>query len=207
MINAIRAKRERLRQSCAAAPDLLLWVGGSTHGEAEGLSDEQPEFRGRIGFFGEKKKGVFDGDDVGEKVAMEDVGFCKGGGEVFDEEEEDKIREEEQFRKGLGKRMEEASASGRLVGTSSSVPLPVVVQTIPQQAYTYSPAVASYSSVPSIGGAVGTVPGLEVMSLPQQAEVAKKALHENLRPLKVCISSFTYFVYLVVLYMDVMRYC
>lgn len=185
MINAIRAKRERLRQSRAAAPDFIALDGGSNHGEAEGLSDEEPEFRGRIGFFGEKKKGVFDGDDVGEKVAMEDVGFGKGGGEVFDEEEEeDKIWEEEQFRKGLGKRMEESSASGRLVGTSSSVPLPVVVQSIPQQAYTYSAAVASYSSVPSIGGAAGALPGLEVMSLPQQAEVAKKALHENLRRLK-----------------------
>ncbi|KAF7148016.1 hypothetical protein RHSIM_Rhsim03G0238800 [Rhododendron simsii] len=189
-INAIRARRERQRQSRAAAPDFISLDGGSNHGEAEGLSDEEPEFRGRIGFFGdriEKKKGVFDNDDgVGERVvAMEGVGFRK---EVVDEEEEDKIWEEEQFRKGLGKRMDEASSSGgRVVGTSSnSVALPVVAQSIiPQQKYAYAPAVASYPSVPSIGGVVGGLPGLEVMSIPQQAEVAKKALHDNLKRMKV----------------------
>ncbi|XP_058206706.1 transcriptional repressor ILP1 [Rhododendron vialii] len=189
-INAIRARRERQRQSRAAAPDFISLDGGSNHGEAEGLSDEEPEFRGRIGFFGdriEKKKGVFDNDDgVGERVvAMEGVGFRK---EVVDEEEEeDKIWEEEQFRKGLGKRMDEASSSGgRVVGTSSnSVALPVVAQSIiPQQKYAYAPAVASYPSVPSIGGVVGELPGLEVMSIPQQAEVAKKALHDNLKRMK-----------------------
>ncbi|KAE9464452.1 hypothetical protein C3L33_03615, partial [Rhododendron williamsianum] len=189
-INAIRARRERQRQSRAAAPDFISLDGGSNHGEAEGLSDEEPEFRGRIGFFGdkiEKKKGVFDNDDgVGERVlAMEGDGFRK---EVVDEEEEeDKIWEEEQFRKGLGKRMDEASSSGgRVVGTSSnSVALPVVAQSIiPQQKYAYAPAVASYPSVPSIGGVVGGLPGLEVMSIPQQAEIAKKALHDNLKRMK-----------------------
>ncbi|KAG5559303.1 hypothetical protein RHGRI_008999 [Rhododendron griersonianum] len=189
-INAIRARRERQRQSRAAAPDFISLDGGSNHGEAEGLSDEEPEFRGRIGFFGdkiEKKKGVFDNDDgVGERVlAMEGDGFRK---EVVDEEEEeDKIWEEEQFRKGLGKRMDEASSSGgRVVGTSSnSVALPVVAQSIiPQQKYAHAPAVASYPSVPSIGGVVGGLPGLEVMSIPQQAEIAKKALHDNLKRMK-----------------------
>ncbi|KAG5566658.1 hypothetical protein RHGRI_002273 [Rhododendron griersonianum] len=115
---------------------------------------------------------------------MEGVGFRK---EVDEEEEEDKIWEEEQFRKGLGKRMDDASSSGgSVVGTSSNtVALPVVAQSIiPEQKYAYAPAVASYPSVPSIGGAVGGLPGLEVMSIPQQAEVAKKALHDNLKRMK-----------------------
>ncbi|KAL6969811.1 hypothetical protein U1Q18_029524 [Sarracenia purpurea var. burkii] len=184
-INAIRAKRERLRQSRAAAPDYIALDGGSNHGEAEGLSDEEPEFQGRIGFLGEKvdtgKKGVF--EDVDEKAT--DIGFRKNP-EVHadnDEDEEDKIWEEEQFRKGLGKRMDDSSS--RVV--SSSVP---VVQSVPQQKYAFPLPAASYSSVPSlptgpnIGGAVGGLPGLEVMSIPQQAELAKKALHENLRRLK-----------------------
>ncbi|PSS13415.1 Transcriptional repressor like [Actinidia chinensis var. chinensis] len=180
-INAIRAKRERLRQSRAAAPDYIALDGGSNHGEAEGLSDEEPEFQGRIGFFGEKvesgKKGVF--EDVDERV-------MDGGGKesevvVADEEEdeEDKIWEEEQFRKGLGKRMGEAAAS-RVV--SSSVPV--------VQKYSNPTTTASYASVTSvaaplsIGGAVGGLPGLEVMSIPQQAEISKKALLENLTRLK-----------------------
>ncbi|KAL0296766.1 UNVERIFIED_CONTAM: Transcriptional repressor ILP1 [Sesamum radiatum] len=57
-IEAIRAKRERLRQAKAAAPDYIALDGGSNHGAAEGLSDEEPEFQGRIGFFGEKIGGV-----------------------------------------------------------------------------------------------------------------------------------------------------
>ncbi|KAE9445857.1 hypothetical protein C3L33_22220, partial [Rhododendron williamsianum] len=42
----------------------------------------------------------------------------------------------------------------------------------------------SFGPDPSIGGAVGGLPGLEVMSIPQQAEVAKKALHDNLKRMK-----------------------
>ncbi|PSR84923.1 Transcriptional repressor like [Actinidia chinensis var. chinensis] len=184
-INAIRAKRERLRQSRAAAADYISLDGGSNHGEAEGLSDEEPEFQGRIGFFGEKveggKKGVF--EDVDERVM--DGGFGKDSEVVIaydEEDEEDKIWEEEQFRKGLGKRMDEAAS--RVV--SSSVP---VVQSVPQQKYSYPTGVDSYASVPSvadppsIGGAVGGL-GLEVMSIPQQAEISKKALLENLTRLK-----------------------
>ncbi|KAF7154000.1 hypothetical protein RHSIM_Rhsim01G0212500 [Rhododendron simsii] len=73
-----------------------------------------------------------------------------------------------------------------VVGTSSNgVALPDVAQSIiPQQKYAYAPAVASYPSVPSIGGAVDGLPGLEVMSIPQQVELAKKALHGNLKRMK-----------------------
>lgn len=188
-INAIRAKRERLRQARAAAPDYIAIDGGSNHGEAEGLSDEEPEFQGRIAMFGEKreesgKKGVF--EDIDEKPTVDVVGIQKDvevvGGDDEDEDEEDKIWEEEQFRKGLGKRMDDGSSNR--VGTSS---VPVVVH---QQKNMYPPAQSGYSTGvtvgPSIGGAFASLPGLDGMSISQQAEVSRKALLENVRRLKVC---------------------
>ena len=186
-INAIRAKRERLRQSRAAAPDYISLDGGSNHGEAEGLSDEEPEFRGRIAMFGEKtetvtmKKGVF--EDVDERGI--DVNFGKkdsGEDEGVDEDEEEKIWEEEQFRKGLGKRMDDGTGRVAVVTATSVVP---VVHSAQQQKFVY-PAVTSVSGVPSIGGAVGASQVLDaMMSIPKQAEIAKKALQENVKRLKV----------------------
>ncbi|KAF8397793.1 hypothetical protein HHK36_016716 [Tetracentron sinense] len=182
MINAIRAKRERLRKSRAAAPDYISLDGGSNHGAAEGLSDEEPEFQGRIALLGDKtdsgKKGVFESVD-GRGV---EAGFRKDGefGVVDDEDEEDKIWEEEQFRKGLGKRMDDGS--GRV---SSSVP---VVQPVQQQQFDYS--VTAYLSAPSgsggpsIGGVAGVSCSVEAMSIPQQAELATQALQESVRRLK-----------------------
>ena len=193
-INAIRAKRERLRQSRAAAPDYISLDGGSNHGEAEGLSDEEPEFRGRIAMFGEKtetvtmKKGVF--EDVDERGI--DVNFGKkdsGEDEGVDEDEEEKIWEEEQFRKGLGKRMDDGT--GRVAVVTATSVVPVVhsaqqqQQQQQQQKFVY-PAVTSVSGVPSIGGAVGASQVLDaMMSIPKQAEIAKKALQENVKRLKV----------------------
>lgn len=182
-INAIRAKRERLRQAGAAASDYISLDGGSNHGEAEGLSDEEPEFQGRIAMLGAKtdngKKGVFEeAIDGGLKKETE-----INDGEVDDEDDEDKIWEEEQFRKGLGKRMDDGSS--RVVTTT--VP---VVQSVQQQNMMYQAAPAAYHSVsgasggPSIGGAIGSLPGLDVMSISQQAELSKKALHESVRRLK-----------------------
>ncbi|KAD3067195.1 hypothetical protein E3N88_35075 [Mikania micrantha] len=93
MIDAIRAKRERLRQSRAAAPDFIALDGGSNHGEAEGLSDEEPEFQGRIALIGEKndiKKGVFEDVvvDLGKTTIRKEteVNFSDNG--VDDEEDE-----------------------------------------------------------------------------------------------------------------------
>ncbi|KAF3431785.1 hypothetical protein FNV43_RR26521 [Rhamnella rubrinervis] len=180
-INAIRAERERKRQSRAAAPDYISLDGGSNHGAAEGLSDEEPEFRSRIAMLGEKvdgnRKGVF--EDVDEGAV--DVGLRKDSVED-DEDEEEKIWEEEQFRKGLGKRVDDGSS--RVVGTS--VP---VVQSVPQQKFIY-PTMAGYSSAqsvavsPSIGGAIAASQGLGMMSISQQAEIARKAMEENVRRLK-----------------------
>lgn len=184
-INAIRAERERLRKSWAAAPDFISLDSGSNHGAAEGLSDEEPEFRGRIAMFGDNmegsKKGVF--EDVDDRAA-DTVLRQESIDRDEDEDEEEKIWEEEQFRKGLGKRMDDGSNIG-VVSTSAPV-----VQSVPQPKATYS-AMAGYSSVqsvpvgPSIGGVIGASQGSNVMSIKAQAEIAKKALEENVMKLKV----------------------
>ncbi|KAK9126527.1 hypothetical protein Scep_015373 [Stephania cephalantha] len=147
MIDAIRAKRERLRQSRAAAPDYISLDGGSNHGAAEGLSDEEPEFRGRITLIGERsdgrKKGVFDFESVEDEKR---IGGIQGGdGEVGlvddDEDEEEKIWEEEQFRKGLGKRMDDGS---------------LVNQTVQERVLRYpSSGYQERSSVVPVGNAIG----------------------------------------------------
>ncbi|PON75389.1 GC-rich sequence DNA-binding factor [Parasponia andersonii] len=175
-INAIRAKRERLRQSRAAAPDYISLDGGSNHGAAEGLSDEEPENVSRIALIGEKmdgaKKGVFDVDDR----AM-DLGFRKEISEGDEEDEEEKIWEEEQFRKGLGKRVDDGVA--RAVG--NVVP---VVHSVPQQKFMHPAVSQNVPASTSIGGAVGASQGLGMMSISQQAEIARKALQDNVRRLK-----------------------
>ncbi|KAL0327040.1 UNVERIFIED_CONTAM: Transcriptional repressor ILP1 [Sesamum angustifolium] len=194
-IEAIRAKRERLRQAKAAAPDYIALDGGSNHGAAEGLSDEEPEFQGRIGFFGEKiggvdKKGVF--ADFEEKAMPKERGTEMVSD---DEDEEDKMWEEEQVRKGLGKRLDDgvgAQGVGGSVTAVSSIRQSGSLQ--PSFGYlgsgtsvTHHPpaqnvdATGSYSS---IGGAGGELVGSNVMSISQQAELAKKALNENLRRVK-----------------------
>uniref|UniRef100_A0A2N9GF02 Uncharacterized protein n=1 Tax=Fagus sylvatica TaxID=28930 RepID=A0A2N9GF02_FAGSY len=100
-----------------------------------------------------------------------------------DEDDEEKIWEEEQFRKGLGKRMDDGT-SRVAVKASSVVP---VVQSVQQQQqkFVYL-AMPSVSGGPSIGGAIGVSQGLDAMiSIPQQAEIAKKALQDNVRRLKL----------------------
>ncbi|GAA0148125.1 chromatin/chromatin-binding, or -regulatory protein [Lithospermum erythrorhizon] len=184
-IDAIRAERERLRQrgTVGGGGDYIALDMGSNHGEVEGLSDEEPEFRGRIGFFGDEgeKKGVF--EEFEERVV------AKGGSEDEDEDEEDKMWEEEQVRKGLGKRID---AGARVVSSGGNV-----VLGSKQTGSVYANAgTGVYSSVSgvganefagggtNIGGAVGGLPGLDVMTIGQEAEIAKKALHESLRRLK-----------------------
>ncbi|KAI5440224.1 hypothetical protein KIW84_025525, partial [Lathyrus oleraceus] len=170
-IKAIRAKRERLRQARPPAPDYISLDGGSNHGAAEGLSDEEPEFRGRIAMFGEKgeegKKGVF--EDVDERGVDE------------------RMWEEEQFRKGLGKRMDEGPS--RVAGGGGDVPVVQVAQQPnfvgPSAATVYGAVsnVAAYANT-SIGGAIPATPALDVIPISQQAEIAKKALLDNVRRLK-----------------------
>ncbi|XP_047954357.1 transcriptional repressor ILP1-like [Salvia hispanica] len=184
-IEAIRAKRERLRQARAAAPDYIAIDGGSNHGEAEGLSDEEPEFRGRIGFFGDKiggsdKKGVF--EDFGERPVPKERGM-----EVVSDEEddEDKMWEEEQVRKGLGKRLDDGiglQGAGATVGglsrlqSSSGNPA-----ALPSGMHHPAQNVDGRSSYNNVGGASFDMFGGSDMSISQQAELARKAMTENLK--------------------------
>ncbi|EXB53993.1 GC-rich sequence DNA-binding factor 1 [Morus notabilis] len=188
-INAIRAKRERLRQSRAAAPDFIALDAGSNHGEAEGLSDEEPENQTRIAMFGEKaegpKKGVFE-DDIDDRGI--ELGLLRRKQGVLeenhedDEDEEDKIWEEEQFRKGLGKtRIDDG-------GKNSVVP---VVKRETQQKFVSSVGSQTLPPSASIGGTFGgssggssTGLGLGMMPFSQQAEIALNAIDDNVRRLK-----------------------
>ncbi|XP_073055086.1 transcriptional repressor ILP1-like [Primulina eburnea] len=189
-IEAIRAKRERLRKAKAAAPDYIALDGGSNHGAADGLSDEEPEFKGRIGFFGEKvggdKKGVF--EDF-EDRAMPKYRVVE---RISDEEdEEDKMWEEEQVRKGLGKRLDDHVVNQGVGASASGVGSVHHSAVDSQQSFGYSgivhPAVQNLggSSYSSIGGAVGGLFGPDVMSISIQADLTKKALNENLSRVKV----------------------
>lgn len=196
-IEAIRAKRERLRQARAAAPDYIALDGGSNHGAAEGLSDEEPEFQGRIGFFGEKigvrdKKGVFE-DFEERSVAKE-----RGMEVVSDEEdEEDKMWEEEQVRKGLGKRLDDGVGS-QGVGASVSGGSSIRQTSSLQPGFGYPSAVSSgmhhpvqtvdgRSSYSSVGGAGVDMFADGEMPISQQAELAKKAMAENLKRVQVYV--------------------
>ncbi|KAK8681460.1 hypothetical protein V6N13_053863 [Hibiscus sabdariffa] len=190
-IDAIKAKKDRARKSFGRpAPDYISLDSRSNHGGMEELSDEEePEFRGRL--FGESgKKGVF---EVVEHRAMDVVSRKDGNQGEDNDDEEDKLWEEEQFRKGLGKRLEDGS---NRVGISSNATAGVaMVHNMPQQHQkrfgyftiaSYGLVTPSVSSAPpsSIVGAAGASQGLDVPSISQQAEIAKKALQENVIRLK-----------------------
>ncbi|MBA0779301.1 hypothetical protein Gotri_003568 [Gossypium trilobum] len=191
-IEAIKAKKDRARKSFARpAPDYISLDSGSNRGgiEEELSDEEEAEFRGRL--LGESgKKGVF------EVVEERAIGVVSRKDEIHDEDnddEEEKLWEEEQFRKGLGKRLDDTS-NGVVISSSTTAGV-AMVHNMPQQhqkRFGYS-TMASYGSmmpsVPpapssSIVGAAGASQGLDVASISQQAEIAKKALQENLRTLK-----------------------
>ncbi|KAG8481815.1 hypothetical protein CXB51_026403 [Gossypium anomalum] len=191
-IEAIKAKKDRARKSFARpAPDYISLDSGSNRGgiEEEFSDEEEADFRGRL--LGESgKKGVF------EVVEERAIGVVSRKDEIHDEDnddEEEKLWEEEQFRKGLGKRLDDAS-NGVVISSNTTAGV-AMVHNMPQQhqkRFGYS-TMASYGSmmpsVPpapssSIVGAAGASQGLDVASISQQAENAKKALQENLRRLK-----------------------
>ncbi|KAK3183191.1 hypothetical protein Dsin_030477 [Dipteronia sinensis] len=198
-IEAIRAKRERLRQSRTAPPDYIsLDAGGDHLGTAEGLSDEEPEFPRRVAMFGEKvekKKGVFeeDDDENAERrpvVVLNDAKRRAEEDEYDDDEDEvAKMWEDEQVRKGLGKRIDDASA--RVVSgpsTTNSVAMPQHQLQQQQHKFLY-PTTAAYSSpatlpLTSIGGAMGGLQDLDTMSIAQKAENSMKALLDTVNRLK-----------------------
>ncbi|RWW69232.1 hypothetical protein BHE74_00023192 [Ensete ventricosum] len=155
-IEAIRAKRQQLQQPRHAAPDYISLDGGmpSSHPSAGGSSDEEDnDFQERIALFGGKvddgsKKGVF--ETIGQRINAAEVRFVDGGlGKVHDnvdddEDEEERKWEEEQFRKGLGRRIDEASTQR----VNYSIPTIPAIQPLPT-AYTgvtHQPSVSSMST-------------------------------------------------------------
>ncbi|CAD5188637.1 unnamed protein product [Musa acuminata subsp. malaccensis] len=187
-IEAIRAKRQQLQQPRHAAPDYISLDGGmpSSHPSAGASSDEEDnDFQERIALFGDKvddgsKKGVF--ETIGQRINAAEVRLVDGGlSKVHDnvdddEDEEERKWEEEQFRKGLGRRIDEASTQR----VNYSIPTIPAIQPLPT-AYT---GVTHQPSVSSMSTSFGVSRSAEVMSISQQAEVATRALQESISKLK-----------------------
>ncbi|XP_068648000.1 transcriptional repressor ILP1-like isoform X2 [Aristolochia californica] len=176
-IDAIRAKRERLRQA-RAAPDYI-----SLDARGGALSDDEGDFHGRIALVGEKPdgkgaKGVFESIDEGPVIEVSGKLNGQLGMEGDEDGDEDEKWEEEQFRKGLGKRMDDAPKS-------NGVPVvgPLEPPNVPVHGLGYSSGVYPSASTSSVV-AMGVTRSADVMSIHQQAEVAKRALLENFERIK-----------------------
>ncbi|KAG1362742.1 transcriptional repressor ILP1 [Cocos nucifera] len=187
MIDAIRAKRAQLQQPRRPAPDYISLDGGmiGSHPSVGGSSDEEDnDFQGRVALFGGKmdgrpNKGVF--ESVEGRVAAAEARVVDGGSrEVADDEDEEERKwEEEQFRKGIGRRIDEASTQR---GVDS---IPTIPPIHPEVSVYSGAALQTSMSNVSLGPAsIGVSRSAEVMSIPQQAEVATRALQENISKLK-----------------------
>ncbi|CAK9234297.1 unnamed protein product [Sphagnum troendelagicum] len=196
VIAAAKARRNRLRQA-QAAPDYIPVDGAEGRGKnrESGLvreqddeigkareevesSEDEAEFQTRVAFLGDsvsgrqkQKGGVF--QSVNETNAN-----LGSQSEHRDEEEEDEDRrwEEEQLRKGFGKRVEDAAHRGRLV--------------VPE-----APSVQGDFKTGFVGGALPSVPAgsagwgfgrssMEALSVAQQAAAAMRILQENAHRLR-----------------------
>lgn len=195
-IEAIRAKRQQLQQPRHAAPDFISLDGGgvlsSRRDAAGGSSDEEDnDMEGRIAMYSEKQsdgqrssKGVFQGINnrgpAASLGAMKDRFMEVEDDEVDDEEEEERKWEEAQVKKALGNRMDDSSAQRTTNGVTAAR------QQVQPQPSGYS---GGPHYQPSFGG---VVPGASVfasgsaefLSISQQADVASKALQENIRKLR-----------------------
>ncbi|XP_072957897.1 LOW QUALITY PROTEIN: transcriptional repressor ILP1-like [Typha angustifolia] len=186
-INAIRAKRQQLQQPHRPLPDFIsLDSSGmiSSRASAGGSSDEEDnDLQGRIAMFEVKNADVGPKKDVytsiKEKVpsavnnGFQEVGFGDG-----DEDEEERKWEEEQFRKGLGRRLDETSVQR---GSTST---PSVASLQPQPSINAAVAHRSLLGGLPLGDSVVITRSAEVMSIAQQAEIATRALQENINKLR-----------------------
>ncbi|KAL5217898.1 hypothetical protein ABZP36_018582 [Zizania latifolia] len=192
-IEAIRAKRQQLQQPRHAAPDYISLDGGgvlSSRDAAGGSSDEDDnETQGRIAMYAEKSdsrrstKGVFGA--INNRGPAASLGVINDGFREVeddkddDEDEEERKWEEEQFRKGLGRRVDDASAQ-RVVNGG---PVPVQVQPQPP-GYSVDPCYQPSFNGVLPGASIFASGSAEFLSIAQQADVASKALQENIRKLK-----------------------
>jgi GC-rich sequence DNA-binding factor len=178
-IDKIRAKRQQLQQPRHAAPDFISLDGGGVISSrlsagTGGSSDEEEdaELKGRIALLGDRpgqsaNKGIFEGSKD-SSMSMNSAKFkdLELHEEVEDEEEERRW-EEEQFRKALGRRLDDSTAPAAGGIISNGMPSSVFASQIqPQQTSIF----VSQSA--------------EAMSLAQQAKVAVQAVHGMMNKLK-----------------------
>ncbi|XP_048625102.1 transcriptional repressor ILP1-like [Brassica napus] len=159
-----RAKREKMRQPRSSpAPDLIsLDCSTANRSAVEVLSDEDVDFQG--GFISAlprkgNGKAVFTANESTIISLSED------------EDKEEKLWEEEQLKKGIGKRIDEGSNRT----ASSNVPLHPQQQ---PQMYAY------HGGIPLVPPTIGPASSVDTLPMSQQAELAKKALQENVKRLK-----------------------
>ncbi|CAM6084681.1 unnamed protein product [Calypogeia fissa] len=190
-IAAAKAKRERLRQA-QAAPDYISLATGdgadlrsklreSAFGvdqdddgerrEDDDSSADEAEVQGRLAFLGDttasqknRAGGVFDSV---EERAIERGPLEEQGDE--DDEDEDRRWEEEQLRKGVGKRVDEATNRSAAATTTG-----------PSQA----PNSGFGAAAPTSGSGWGWGQSSEKLSIQQQAEAAMAKLQEDLTRMK-----------------------
>lgn len=187
-IAAAKARRNRLRQA-QAAPDYVPLNDGEPKVVREGdreeadSSGDEGEVQGRMSFLGEtnhKHTGA-----VFEAMAK-DVELAR---QEDDEVDEERTWEEEQLRKGFGKRVEDVS---RVVAPGGA------------PAGGLAPGLPSMN-VGNFGYAYGRGP-LEAMSIPQQAEGAWKSLQDNIIKMRV-ITFFLRPVIAMVLVIGLVSFC
>ncbi|CAH8281661.1 unnamed protein product [Eruca vesicaria subsp. sativa] len=164
-----RAKREKMRQPRSTpAPDFISLDCSTTNRSVnEVASDEDADFQG--GFVVSNKGNV-------ESVFT--VNESRTDSLYEDEDEEEKLWEEEQFKKGIGKRMDEGT---NRITSSNGIGVPLHPQQQPQRyAYHAGAPMPNVSVSPTIGPATS----VDTLPMSQQAEVAKKALQDNVKRLK-----------------------
>nr|VDD34262.1 unnamed protein product [Brassica oleracea] len=163
-----RAKREKARQPRSTpAPDFIsLDCSTANRSAAEVVSDEDGDFQG--GFVVSHKgngKAVFTANESTTESLYEDE----------DEDEEEKLWEEEQFKKGIGKRMDEGS---NRIASSNGMALHPQQKPLPQQ----PPQMYAYHA--NVPPTIGPATSVDALPMSQQAELAKKALQDNVKKLK-----------------------
>ncbi|CAI0444232.1 unnamed protein product [Linum tenue] len=194
-IRKIKAEREKKRHSSSSAPDFIPLNGPTNDAQGSSDDDDELELRTRVALVGRKDgntHGVFeDVEHLPPSAAVsarytnvvEDV--ANDGGD--DEDEAYKIWEREQLGKALGRRMDDASAgaTNRAVAggvSSHNTATMMMPPPLPQQQQQQQHRVSS--AYPNIGGGFMASQGLDNLTIPQQAEVALKALQDNFRRIK-----------------------
>ncbi|KAH7280692.1 hypothetical protein KP509_36G009600 [Ceratopteris richardii] len=183
-IAAAKAKRERLRQA-QALPDYIP-VGNSDSLDLrvkardtttlervdDSSSDDDREAQTRIAMMGELpnekiKAGVF--ESLEEKA--EDISLS--GQREDDEEDEERRWEEEQLRKGFGKRVDDSAA------WPSTMPLATRQEVPHSEGYFASGLVTA--PLPSSAWGFGSSQNMQSMSISQRAKAVLGTLYETLR--------------------------